>query len=198
MEHKPKAYELPATEATKKKIQSLIVLGNYSLTFNITKHLANEDIGSQYKRGLRDIISLFNDMAAYIPDASISVELNKNDQIHFHCYIKTTLDSFTLTDTIKYHIQKYKHTLWQLHGHGWRLKIIDEVKTELLEYVFKDEQRTIEYNKLTLGRFNPKHVIIKHSGNIFLGTKVDNDNKMKSIKEFIDKHLLKYDPYNLI
>lgn len=198
MEHKPTAYTLPASMKAKKLIQSLISLGNYSLTFNITSKLANEDIGSQNKKGLRDIISLFNDMASYIPDASISVELNKNDQIHFHCYFKTTIESFQLVDTFKFHIKKYKQTLWQSHGLGWRLKMIDEITPELLGYVFKDEKRTMEYENLTMGRFKPHHIIIKHSGNIFLGTKVDNENKMKSIKEFIDKHLVKYDPYTLI
>ena len=198
MEHKHTAYELPASKTTKKKIQSLIALGNYSLTINITSKLANEDIAGQYKTALRDIILFFNDMACYIPDASISVELNKNNQIHFHCYFKTNLESFTLVDTIKHNIKKYKATLWQSQGHGWKLNIIDAVSQQLLDYVFKDEKRTLDIAQLTMNRFQPRHIVIHHSGNIFLDTKVDNQNKMNSIKEFIDKHLNKYDLYNYI
>jgi hypothetical protein len=197
MEVKPKSYDMPASKKAKTLIRSLITLGNYSLTLNINTRLRDtEDLASQYKIALRDIVLFFNDLFAYVPKASISVEFNKNEQIHFHCYFATSVETPIIVDLIKFHIKKYKKSLWILEGHGWKLKIIDEITQELLNYVFKDEERTLTFQTRTMGRFIPKHIYIETSGNIFLGTKVDNHNKIISINDFIKKHMTNTNYYD--
>jgi len=119
--------------------------GVYSLTFNITKNCANQHRQKSYQDSNKDVRNFYNELGPYIRNCFIATELNKSGQIHYHTYfqlIDSKLNVDKLVDLIKL-ILSDKRSLWKDHGYGWRLKNVDCLSPEFINYPFKDINRTI-------------------------------------------------------
>jgi hypothetical protein len=91
-----------------------------------------------------------------------SPELNKANVIHIHCYLVLPLgeDHLRFEQSLKRH-----RTKAGVIGPNYKLKIVDEITERLLNYPFKDIERTLYVKSRIDGIgnliFDPYHLIIQ-------------------------------------
>lgn len=163
-------------------------VNSYSMTFNITKNLANEHRQKTYVDSIKEIKYLFEKIGPFLNEVTISPEYNKNNQIHWHCYFDTKegVTGDKLVDAIKYHITACRKVLWTDQGYGWKLKAIDELTEVLDNYPFKDIERGATLSKECYQPFELYHYHGTFYDNIILEKKTLNHKTLIKFNEFIN------------
>jgi len=127
----------------------------YSLTLTLKPRYNSLPVHEQYNKFSLAIRKLFNEMEYFYNVVMMSFEFTKDYNIHAHLYLTTSVEAIeTLEQNFKRLRLKY-----DVIGTNYKLKKIDLVTEELLNYPFKDIDRTTKYSKITNCLFNPFHYV---------------------------------------
>lgn len=143
----------------------------YSLTITLNPYYNSLSMDDQYNKMSKELIAFFGEMAPSFQIAMSTPEYTVDHNLHWHNYIVMNNDPMVFQQNIKHYIRQHK-----TFGRMYKLKIVDEVTDRLLEYPFKDIQRTNSYSEALSARFNPQHYIFKPQANIIVN--VNNDKEV--------------------
>jgi len=152
------------------------IANNYSLTITLNPYYRSYTCSLQYKSMLKELKEIFKNNA-YYETLMFTCEYTQEMNCHFHCYF-TTSNVIYFEQFFKQQIKNSKHI-----GKVYKLKKIDEISVELLEYPFKDIDKTLYLDKAI--SFNPKHYVFRQNG-IYLKPEVTKPTGSISIAKFIE------------
>lgn len=158
----------------------------YSLTITLNPRKNHDSIIDQY-RGLRsEVMRCLKQLGHKFEIAVMTPEITKEGNIHFHVYLTlyTGTNPYAFQELFKY--EKKGNNQWI--GTNFKLKKIDEVTENLLNYPFKQNQqmRDIQENLCNLITF--VHTVITFEGNtIIKPRKTDNYKYRKDLHKYFQE-----------
>jgi len=127
----------------------------YSLTLTLKPRYNSLPVHEQYNKFSLNIRKLFNELENYYKLVMISFEFTKDFNVHAHLYLTSNVEDI---QTFEQNFKRLKSG-YDFIGTNYRLKKIDLVSDELLNYPFKDIERTNKYSKIDNCLFNPFHYV---------------------------------------
>lgn len=130
----------------------------YSLTITLKPYYNKEPVHNQYRALTSDLTLLINRLNRYFNIVMMTPEFTKDYNVHYHCYfvLPTEMDIQTFEQNFK-RLRTKKGCI----GTNYKLKKIDEVTENLVNYPFKDIERTLKYSQIDNCLFSPYHSIIQ-------------------------------------
>lgn len=146
----------PLAHADAKTIHNTIINDDngYSLTITLNPKFNHLPVHEQYNKFSRELKQLFKELDPYYKTVMINFEFTKVYNIHAHVYYISECEYIVFDQNYKRCCQKYMSI-----GKNYKLKKIDEVSPELIEYPFKDCERTTKYSRVDNCLFNPFHYV---------------------------------------
>lgn len=129
----------------------------YSLTITLKPYFNKDPVNIQYRQLTQDVIALLHKLDRYYNIIMLSPEFTKDFNVHYHCYfiLPDDMDIISFEQNFK-RLRTKKGSI----GSNYKLKQIDSVSKELLDYPFKDIDRTLRYSKVDNCLFNPYHSVL--------------------------------------
>lgn len=130
---------------------------SYSLTLTMKPYYHSLPVHEQHRMMSHELKNLLTKLNRYYNVIMTTPEFTKAFVIHYHCY-------FVLPQEMD--IQVFEQNFKRLRlkrgviGPNYKLKKVDEVTDTLLNYPFKDIQRTCKYSSIENCLFTPYHSII--------------------------------------
>jgi hypothetical protein len=158
-------------------------INSYSLTITLNPNMNHMPVHDQYRFFSIWTRNMLHDLEQFYSLAMISYEFTKDYNIHAHCYFISTSPFVTLEQNFK----KVRLTYTKWIGKNYKIKKIDAISPELLNYPFKDIERTTSYSKTENCLFNPYHFVIR-SNNIgsLRSPSVGDKNSISKFLAFIN------------
>jgi len=142
-----------------KKIHKQIVQhpNAYSLTITLKPYYNKDPVHDQFRSLTGDLTLLLKRLDRYYNLIMITPEFTKEFNVHYHCYfiLPSDMDIQTFEQNFK-RLRTKKGCI----GTNYKLKKVDEVTDKLIEYPFKDVERTLRYSRIDNCLFNPYHSIL--------------------------------------
>lgn len=150
-------YKLGHSRAKKTHKQIVSHLNSYSLTMTLKPYYNSLPAYEQYRLYSNELRNLLIKMNRYYNIIMSTPEFTKEYNLHYHLY-------FILPDEMD--IQTFEQNLKKFMlkrgviGRNYKLKKIDEVTEKLINYPFKDLERTNKFSNIQGCLFTPYHSII--------------------------------------
>lgn len=154
-------YELGHEKARQEHKDIVNDVNAYSLTLTLNPNMNHKPVHEQYRMFSIQLRNMIHELETFFTKAMISFEFTKDYNIHSHVYLTSSTPMMTLEQNFK----KVRQTYTKWIGKNYKLKKIDAVSPELLNYPFKDIERTTSYSQTTNCLFNPYHYVVR-SNNI--------------------------------
>lgn len=149
-----KRYSLGHSKAREIHKQIVNHPNSYSLTITLKPYYNSFPIHEQHRYFQQDLNKMFERLDRYYNKAMISPEVTKRHNLHYHCYfiLPDEVDHIVFEQNFK--LYRYKKTCI---GPDYKLKKVDEITDTLLNYPFKDINRTTMYSNIVNCLFQPTH-----------------------------------------
>jgi len=129
----------------------------YSLTLTLKPYYNSCPLFEQHRMMEQSMMALFNKLNRYYNKLLYTPEITKQHNIHYHVYftLSSDIDHITFDQNMK-----KSRTKRGAIGPNYKLKKIDEITPELINYPFKDISRTNMYSNIKDCLFKPCHTYL--------------------------------------
>lgn len=150
-------YVLGHRKAKKNHEQIVKHENSYSLTLTLKPYYHSLPVHEQHRLMSHELKQLLLKLNRYYNVIMTTPEFTKAFVIHYHCY-------FVLPQEMDEQVfeQNFKRLRLKrgVIGPNYKLKKIDEITDKLINYPFKDIERTLKYSSIENCLFQPYHSII--------------------------------------
>lgn len=155
---------------------------SFSLTITLNPMYNHLICGSQYRHLLREYYKIFTDWDAKFHKVMITPEITKQLNIHLHTYfiLNNIEDWAELEQIIRTQLKPNSYI-----GKMYKLKKVDSVSSVLLNYPFKDIERTKMLGNVKKAEFHPHHTLLMPETNILVKNATVNVGGI-DIKKFLE------------